>query len=149
MKQERREKSHEEAYSTSALFSYTWSVCVLCHFSHIQLFTTLRSVVHQAPLPRGFPGKNTGMGCHALLQRIFLTQGSKVCFLWLLHCRRVLYCWAAKEVHVYRHLKFTSSLILATFLFSFLFKTDLFLFIYLAVLGLHCGNEIFPQCGKA
>jgi len=23
------------------------------------------------------PGKNTGVGCHALLQRIFLTQGSK------------------------------------------------------------------------
>ena len=70
-------------------------VCVLCHFSHIQLFTTLRSVVHQAPLPRGFPGKNTGMGCHALLQRIFLTQGSN---LGLLHCRQILYHLSYKEV---------------------------------------------------
>ena len=26
--------------------------------------------------PWDSPGKNTGMGCHALLQRIFLTQGS-------------------------------------------------------------------------
>ena len=26
--------------------------------------------------PWDFPGKNTGMGCHALLQRIFPTQGS-------------------------------------------------------------------------
>ena len=26
----------------------------------------------------GFPGKNTGVACHALLQRIFLTQGSKL-----------------------------------------------------------------------
>ena len=26
--------------------------------------------------PRGSPGKNTGVGCHALLQRIFLTQES-------------------------------------------------------------------------
>ena len=25
--------------------------------------------------PRDFPGKNTGVGCHFLLQRIFLTQG--------------------------------------------------------------------------
>ena len=26
--------------------------------------------------PPGFPGKNTGVGCHALFQGIFLTQGS-------------------------------------------------------------------------
>ena len=35
------------------------------------------------------PGKNTGMGCHSLLQGIFLTQG------WnpgLLHYRQILYC---------------------------------------------------------
>ena len=29
----------------------------------------------QAPLSMGFSGKNPGMGCHALLQGIFLTQG--------------------------------------------------------------------------
>ena len=28
-----------------------------------------------APLSRGFPGKNTGLGCRFLLQGIFLTQG--------------------------------------------------------------------------
>ena len=33
------------------------------------------TVAHQAPL-WDFPGKNTGMGCHFLLQGIFLTQGS-------------------------------------------------------------------------
>ena len=27
------------------------------------------------------PGKNTGVGCHALLQGIFLTQGSNLCLL--------------------------------------------------------------------
>ena len=27
------------------------------------------------------------MGCHALLQGIFLTQGSNLCFLWILNCR--------------------------------------------------------------
>ena len=33
------------------------------------------------------PGKNTGVGCHFLLQGIFFTQGSN---LGLLHCRRIL-----------------------------------------------------------
>ena len=31
------------------------------------------------------PGKNTGVGCHALLQEIFLTQGLNPCLLCLLH----------------------------------------------------------------
>ena len=30
---------------------------------------------YQAPLPTVFSGKNTGVGCHALLQGIFPTQG--------------------------------------------------------------------------
>ena len=34
--------------------------------------------------PWDSPGKNTGVGCHALLQRIFLTQGSNPCLLGLL-----------------------------------------------------------------
>ena len=35
--------------------------------------------------PRDSPGKNTGVGCHALLQGIFLTQGSNLHLLHLLH----------------------------------------------------------------
>ena len=35
--------------------------------------------------PWGSPGKNTGLGCHALLQGIFLTQESNPCLLHLLH----------------------------------------------------------------
>ena len=35
------------------------------------------------------PDKNTGVGCHALLQGIFPTQGSN---LGLLHCRWILHC---------------------------------------------------------
>ena len=38
--------------------------------------------------PWDFPGKNTGVGCHFLLQRIFPTQGSN---LGLPHCRLMLY----------------------------------------------------------
>ena len=36
-----------------------------------------------------YPGKNTRVGCHALLQGIFLTQGLNP---GLLHCRSILYC---------------------------------------------------------
>ena len=37
---------------------------------------------------RDFPGKNTGVGCHFLLQVIFPTQGSNQ---GLPHCRKILY----------------------------------------------------------
>ena len=39
--------------------------------------------------PWDFPGENTGVRCHALLQGIFPTQGSNA---GLLHCRQILYC---------------------------------------------------------
>ena len=43
--------------------------------SHVQLSETLWTVAHQAPLAKGFPGKNIGLGCHFLLLEIFPTQG--------------------------------------------------------------------------
>ena len=39
--------------------------------------------------PWDFPGKNTGVGCHFLLQEIFPTQGLNP---GLPHCRQTLYC---------------------------------------------------------
>ena len=39
--------------------------------------------------PWDFPGKNTGVDCHFLLQEIFLTQGLNP---GVLHCRQTLYC---------------------------------------------------------
>ena len=42
-------------------------------FSCVQLFATPGNVAHQAPLSCDSPGKNNGVGCHALLQGIFLT----------------------------------------------------------------------------
>ena len=59
--------------------------CELSHFSFVQLSAILLTVVHQAPLPWDSPSKNTGVGCHALLQEIFSTQGSNPCVLCLLH----------------------------------------------------------------
>jgi len=35
------------------------------------------------------PGKNNGVGCHALLQGTFPTQGSNP---GIPHCRQILYC---------------------------------------------------------
>ena len=49
-------------------------VWMLSHFSHVQLFVTPWTIAHQAPLWDS-PGKNTGVGCHFLLQGIFLTKG--------------------------------------------------------------------------
>ena len=42
------------------------------------------------------PGKNTGVGCHALLQGIFLTQGLNP---GLPHCRQILYCLSHQGSH--------------------------------------------------
>ena len=46
------------------------------------------TVAHQTPVSVELPGKNTGMGCHSLLQEIFLTQGLNLA---LLNCRQILY----------------------------------------------------------
>ena len=45
----------------------------------------LWTVARQAPCPWDFLGKNTGVGCHSFLQRIFLTQGLNLCLLHRLH----------------------------------------------------------------
>ena len=55
--------------------------------SCVRLFVTPWTAAYQAPL-WDFPGNNTGVDCHFLLQRIFPTQGSKP---GLLHCTQMLY----------------------------------------------------------
>ena len=45
-----------------------------CRFSRVRLFETLWILTHQAPLSMGFSGQEYRVGCHALLQGIFLTQ---------------------------------------------------------------------------
>ena len=67
-------------------------VIVLSCFSHVRLYVTLWTVAHQAPLSMGFSRQDTGMGCHAILQGIFPTQGSNQYLLHLLNCRWILYC---------------------------------------------------------
>ena len=58
---------------------------VLSRFRRVRLFATPRTVAHQAPLSMGFSSKNSGVGCHALLQGIFPIQGSNPYLLWPLH----------------------------------------------------------------
>ena len=57
---------------------------MLSHVSHVQLCVMLWTIACQAPSPWVSPGKNPGVGCHALLQGIFLTQGSNPHLLCLL-----------------------------------------------------------------
>ena len=59
------------------------TVCVCAVLSW--LFATPWTIDHQALLSLGFPVKNTEMGCHFFLHRIFLKQGSNPCFLHLLY----------------------------------------------------------------
>ena len=63
-------------------------VCVCCMHACSVLSNSLRPL---GPQPAGFLrpwnslGKSTGVGCHFLLQRIFLTQGLNLHLLCLLH----------------------------------------------------------------
>ena len=55
--------------------------------SYVQLFVTLWTVAARLLCPLNSSGKNTGVGCHFLLQGIFPTQMSNM---GLLHCRQFL-----------------------------------------------------------
>jgi len=72
----KRRKS--EKHSLGALLLRTWkslsfSIGLACLFGKdmvlrsFQLFATPGTVARQAPLSMGSPGKNIGMGCHALI----------------------------------------------------------------------------------
>ena len=56
--------------------------------SHVRLFATPWTIAYHTLRPWDFPGRSTEVGCHFLLQRIFLTQGSNLGFP---HCRQTLY----------------------------------------------------------
>ena len=68
-------------YSTSSVCLVTQLCLTLCYPMDCSL--TGSSVLG------GSPDKNTRVGCHALLQGIFLTKGSN---LGLMHCRQIFYC---------------------------------------------------------
>ena len=74
-------------------------IYILSQFSHVWLFVTLWTVACQASQSWNSPGKNAGVGCHALLQGVFPTQALNLC---LLHWRRVFfYCWATIHTSIH------------------------------------------------
>jgi len=92
-----------------SLLTGAWTALQCCQFllcSKVnQLCMPACSVVSSSLWPCGLqparllcpwdsPGRNTGAGCHALLQGIFPTQGLNPRLLHLLHHRWVLYRWA-------------------------------------------------------
>ena len=83
--------------STACMCREDLPVCVLRHYSRVQLFVTLWTVVCQAPLYKGFFGQEYWSGLPFLSPRIFLTQGSNSSLLQLLYCRWILYHWATGE----------------------------------------------------
>ena len=65
-------KKEIRSYFLMLLFSH-WVVS--------DFFETPWTVAHQVPCSWDFPGKNTGVGCHSLLQGIFLAQALNLGFL--------------------------------------------------------------------
>ena len=54
--------------------------------SHSVMSDSLQThIAHQVLCPWNSPGKNTGVGCHFLLQGLFLTQGLKLSLLYFWH----------------------------------------------------------------
>ena len=67
---------------------YFFVLCLVAQ-SYPTLFDPMDCSPPGSSVHEDSPGKNTRVGCHALLQGIFPTQGSNP---GLLHCRRILYC---------------------------------------------------------
>ena len=78
---------HQRHLGKPLLYGYLIYKCV-CVLSHLVVSDSLLPHGLQPTrllCPWGSPGKNTGVGCHFLLQRIFPTQGSNPHLLGLLH----------------------------------------------------------------
>ena len=82
-----------------------------CTLIHVQLFVTLWTVTHQAPLSIGFFRQEYWSGLHFLPQGIFLTQELNLWLLCLLHCRWIIYRWAIREVLIEYSVQFSHSVV--------------------------------------
>ena len=67
----------QEMTSTHGTMQRAWSV--------VSDSAASWTVAHQAPLSMGCPNRNTGVGCHFLLQGIFPTQGLNCIGRWILY----------------------------------------------------------------
>ena len=95
------EPDHSEKQTNKQLF---WNnpdclvkpACCVCSVASVMSdsFWPYELKVTRLLCPWDSSGKNTGVGCQALLQGIFPTQGSKPC---LLYCKWILYRWTTGE----------------------------------------------------
>ena len=77
--------SLEKTYKKRYMYVWVSEVAHLC----LTLWDPMDCSLTRFLRPWDFPGKDTGVGCHFLIQEIFPTQGLN---LGLLHCRPTLYC---------------------------------------------------------
>ena len=77
-------------------------ICMLSPFSCVQLLCdSMDCSLPDSSVHGIFQGKNTGLGCHSLLQGIFLTQGSDPqCFLHVRQHQWILYCWVTQKAYM-------------------------------------------------
>ena len=93
-------QGHKESLLTEQPSTQT-QLMVWCGVSPSVMFDSLRPHGLQPArlfCPLNCPGKNTGVGCHSLLQGIFPTQGSN---LGLLHRRQILYLFNYRDALIY------------------------------------------------
>ena len=69
---------------TATWHAHVCFACVLSRFSHVYLRPHGPQRTRLL-CPQDSPGKNTGVGCHVILQGIFPTQGQNPCLLCFLH----------------------------------------------------------------
>ena len=67
-----------QEYWSGVPLSSPFHVLLLSHFSRVRLCVTPEAAAHQVPCPWDSPGKNTGVGCHFLLQCMKVKSESEV-----------------------------------------------------------------------
>ena len=82
----------------SILTNAILSIAAAQRLSRVWLFVTLWTGACQAACPWDFPGKNSGVGCLALRQGIFPTQGANPHFLCLLFPGKALIIFQHKKI---------------------------------------------------
>ena len=116
-------------------------MCVLSHFSRVWFFATPWTVAARLLCPWDSPGKNTGVGCHVLLQWMVPNQGSNPCLLCLLN-------WQVGSLPLAPPGKSQTQCCSYHIITFLTFKSIcIYLFILIA-LGLCCFVQAFSSCSE-
>ena len=74
-------------------------IAMLSHFSRVQLCVTPRQQPTRLPCPWDSPGKNTGVGCHFLLQCVKVKSESEVAQSCLTYSDPMNYSLPGSSIH--------------------------------------------------